>query len=295
MQINLAGLDLIKRFEGLRLEAYQDVAGIWTVGYGHIKSVKAGMKITEKEAEDLLKDDLKDAEHAVQGLIKVPVNDNEFSACCSLVFNIGRTAFGKSTTLKLLNKGDQIAAADAIELWNKSTVGGKKVVIPGLVARRAAEKGLFLTPTLASMLTGAAAPAPAKGATAPAPQAQAPAKANGATAPKGKPATPVATPVKDTGPSTRDKPTAESSRTRRDNLGGSRTIQGAVTTTAAGVATAGTGASGHLSNTPKYVQQALDYYHAHSNDILILVGVIVVVASLWIIVARIDDWIKGYR
>lgn len=291
MQINQAGLDLIKRFEGLRLQAYQDVAGIWTIGYGHTKTVKPGMKITEQEAEELLRQDLKDTEHAVQSPIKVPVNDNEFSALCSLVFNIGRGAYDKSTTLKLLNKDNRIGAADAIELWNKSTVGGKKVVIPGLVARRAAEKGLFLTPTAASLLAAATAPAPAKGATKP--EAKAPAKAGGATAPGAKAAASTAA-VKDTGPSSRDKP-IESSRTRRDNLGGSRTIQGAATTAATGAAAAGTGASEHLSNTNKYVQQALDYYNAHSNEILILIGIIIIVASLWIIFARIDDWFKGYR
>jgi len=294
MQINQTGLDLIKRFEGLRLEAYQDVAGIWTIGYGHIKTAKPGMKITEKEAEDLLRDDLKDAENAVQSPVKVPVNDNEFSALVSLVFNIGRGAFGKSTALKLLNKDDRIAAADAIELWNKSTVGGKKVVIPGLVARRAAEKGLFLTPTLASLAASAVAPAPAKGATAPAPQAKTPAKANGSTSPKGgKGTTPVAAST-DTGPSTRAKP-IESSRDRRDNLGGSRTIQGAVTTAATGAATAGTGASGKVEQTNKYVQEALTYVHTYSNEILIFVGILIVVASLWIIIARVDDWAKGYR
>jgi lysozyme len=293
MQINQVGIDLIKRFESLRLDAYQDVAGIWTIGYGHTKTAKSGMKITEKEAEDLLRDDLKDAEKGVQAPIKVDINDNEYSALVSLVFNIGRGAFAKSTALKELNKNDRIAAADAFELWTKSTVGGKKIVFPGLVARRAAEKGLFLTPTPGAVLASAAPPAPAKGPTAPTPQAKAPAKATGSTGPAGK-ATPAAATPKDTGPSTRAKP-IESSRTRRDGLGGSRTIQGAATTAATGAATAGAGAGDKLGHANEYVEKVLGYLHAHSSEVLIFTGIVIVAASLWIIAARIDDWSKGYR
>lgn len=294
MQINQAGLDLIKRFEGLRLEAYQDVAGVWTIGYGHIKSVKPGQKITAEEAEQLLRDDLKDAEHGVQSPVKVPINENEYSALVSLVFNIGRGAFAKSTAVKLLNKDDRIGAADAIELWNKSTVGGKKVVIPGLVARRAAEKGLFLSPTPGSVIASAIAPTPSKGAApAPAPtpsEKQTPAK----DAPKAAAKPAAAKPAADTGPGSRAKP-IESSRIRRDGLGGSRTVQGAVTTAATGAATAGTGASGKTPQTNHAVQQGLDYVHQHGNEILILVGILILLASLWILFARIDDWNKGYR
>lgn len=283
MQLNQAGLDLIKRFEGLRLEAYQDVAGIWTIGYGHTKTARPGMRITEKEAEQLLLDDLKDAERGVESPVKVPVNDNEYSALVSLVFNIGRGAFSKSTALKLLNKDDRVGAADAIELWNKSTVGGKKVVIPGLVSRRAAEKALFLTPTPASLAASAIEALAMK--KAPPAKAQPSAKET---------ATPPAAAPKDTGPQSRAKP-IESSRTRRENLGGSRTVQGAVTTAATGAATAGTGATAQSPEKSEYVQKALDYIHAHGNEILVLLGIVILVASLWIIIARIDDWIKGYR
>ena len=292
MQINQTGIDLIKRFEGLRLDAYQDVAGIWTIGYGHIKTAKPGMKITEQQAEALLRDDLKDAEKGVQSPVKVDLSDNEYSALVSLVFNIGRTAFGKSTAVKALNRNDRMAAADAIELWNKSSVGGKKVVIPGLVARRAAEKALFLAPSAAEVLASATAPVPAKGPTAPPAQTKVAGKVKGATAPTNKVKAVVAT--RDTGPMTRAKP-IECSRVRRDGLHQSRTIQGAVTTAATGAATVGAGAGDMVGQTNTVVHQVLTYVHAYSSELLVLGGIVVVAASLWVIAARIDDWSKGYR
>lgn len=198
MHINQEGLNLIKSFEGLRLEAYQDVAGIWTIGYGHIKNVKEGMAISEAEAEALLRDDLADAESAVSRFVKEPISENEFSALVSLVFNIGSGAFAGSTVLRKLNAGDHKGAADAILMWNRSTVGGKKVVVQGLVRRREAERSLFLkpVPTFLNREENATASAPTTGNTATRPSAAA-ASAN--TAPpetkksSGGLATPIAT------------------------------------------------------------------------------------------------------
>jgi len=180
MQINREGLELIKRFEGLRLEAYQDVAGIWTIGYGHIRTAKEGMVITEAEAEALLRGDLADAEGAVSRLVKVPVSENEYSALVSLVFNIGAGAFSGSTVLRKLNAGDHKGAADAILMWNRATVGGKKVVVQGLVRRRDAERSLFLKPVPTFLDQGSKAESEAPAATAPASR---PSANVGATAP----------------------------------------------------------------------------------------------------------------
>ncbi len=146
MRTSQNGIDLIKRFEGLELEAYQDIAGIWTIGYGHIETAKPGMRITEQEAEALLQRDLKPREQAVGRLVNVDMNQNEFDALVSFVYNVGIDAFRRSTARRRLNSGDRIGAADALTWWNKATVGGVLREVTGLTRRRAAERALFLTP-----------------------------------------------------------------------------------------------------------------------------------------------------
>lgn len=142
-----SGVELIKLFEGLELEAYQDIAGIWTIGYGHTgDDVQPGMRISERDAEELLKRDLRPREQAIEGVVKVPLNQNEFDALVSFVYNVGVGAFRKSTALKRLNRGDRVGAADALTWWNKATVGGVLREVLGLTRRRAAERALFLTP-----------------------------------------------------------------------------------------------------------------------------------------------------
>ena len=147
MKISENGVALIKQFEGLELEAYQDIAGIWTIGYGHIETAREGMRISEREAEALLRRDLKPRESAVDRLASVPLNQNEFDALVSFVYNVGIEGFRRSTARKRLNRGDRLGAADALTWWNKATVGGVLREVTGLTRRRAAERALFLTPT----------------------------------------------------------------------------------------------------------------------------------------------------
>ncbi|HXI87613.1 MAG TPA: lysozyme [Parvularculaceae bacterium] len=148
MKISEAGVDLIKRFEGKELAAYQDIAGIWTIGYGHTgPDVKPGMKISDAEADDLLRKDLKPREDAVGRLVKTPLNQNEFDALVSFIYNVGENAFKNSTARARLNKGDRTGAAEAIGWWNKATVDGVLRPVAGLTRRRAAESALFLSPT----------------------------------------------------------------------------------------------------------------------------------------------------
>ncbi|MHB0805997.1 lysozyme [Stutzerimonas nitrititolerans] len=139
MQTSQRGIDLIKSFEGLRLTAYDDGVGVQTIGYGHTKGVKPGMKITENWAEELLRDDLAEFEAAVNGLVKVRLCQHQFDALVSLVFNIGPGAFSDSTLLRLLNAGLYDDAALQFVRWNKG--GGK--VLSGLTRRRMAERKLF--------------------------------------------------------------------------------------------------------------------------------------------------------
>ena len=146
-EINAAGLDLIKRSESCELKAYQDVAGIWTIGYGHIKGVGPGMTMTQAEADQTLADDLASARHAVDATTSdVSTSDNQFAAMVSLCFNIGSANFRGSTVLRLHRAGDFVHAANAFLMWNKSHVNGELREVKGLTNRRNAEKALYLTP-----------------------------------------------------------------------------------------------------------------------------------------------------
>ena len=144
-QVSREGIELIKRFEGLELQSYQDVAGIWTVGYGHTgPEVGPGMVITEAQAEALLIEDLERFERGVSSAVDVNVTQTQFDALVSLAYNIGVGAFSRSTAVKRLNKGDFEGAAEAITWWNKATINGRKTPVTGLTRRRAAEAALFL-------------------------------------------------------------------------------------------------------------------------------------------------------
>lgn len=134
MEASQNALNLIKKFEGCRLTAYKCPAGVWTIGVGHTAGVYQGMKITQTEADKLLKNDLKIYEKHVNNL-KRNFNQNEFDALVSFTFNCG---VGSLQTLCKNRTNAQIA--DALLLYNKG--GGK--VLQGLVNRRKAERELFL-------------------------------------------------------------------------------------------------------------------------------------------------------
>lgn len=145
MPINRAGLDLIKSFESLRLTAYRDPVGIWTIGYGHTgPDVYPGLEISKIEAEQLLADDLRMSEESVRELVSVSLNDNQFAALVSFAFNVGGGALKGSTLRKKLNQKDYRGAAGEFSKWVYGTIKGKKVLLPGLVRRRAQERNLFL-------------------------------------------------------------------------------------------------------------------------------------------------------
>jgi len=144
--INDAGLNLIKSFEGCRLAAYQDVAGIWTIGYGHIRGVREGMTITEQQATQYLQEDLADTETAVDWMTSAaPTTNNQYAAMVSLCFNIGSGNFKTSSVLRFHLARDYASAADAFLLWDKSHVDGQLVEVQGLLNRRRAERRLYLT------------------------------------------------------------------------------------------------------------------------------------------------------
>lgn len=139
------GLAFIKKFEGLRLTAYQCAAGVWTIGYGHTSGVKKGQTITRAKAESYLKTDVARFEKAVNALNR-SFTQNQFDALVSFAFNCG------TNNLKTLCVNRTAAEiADALLLYNKA--GGK--VNAGLVERRKAERELFLTDsTTAATMNG---------------------------------------------------------------------------------------------------------------------------------------------
>lgn len=139
MKVSDEGIGLIKAFEGCKLGSYYDSGGVLTIGYGCTTDVAPGMKITQVQAEERLKLDLKDAEDAVNLLVVVPLSQNEFDALVSFTFNLGQGALRRSKLLKLLNTSDYIGAAREFLDANKD--GGK--VLPGLTRRRLAESQLF--------------------------------------------------------------------------------------------------------------------------------------------------------
>lgn len=152
MKTSQKGIDLIKRYEGLVTHAYLCPAGKLTIGWGHIKDVKKGDVVTEAEAEELLKQDLKLFESKLNYSLShdhVVLNQNQFDACISFIFNLGFSAFIFSTLYKKLKAGDYAGAADEFPKWVYITkyVDGEKVKIKqkGLETRRKAERELFLS------------------------------------------------------------------------------------------------------------------------------------------------------
>ncbi len=145
MKNNLAcssnGVALTKKFEGLRLAAYKDSVGVWTIGYGHTgPDVHPNLSITEEHANQLLLSDIAKAAEAVNRMVAIELTQNQFDALVDFVFNLGPNRLAKSTLLRELNAGNHAVAALQFAVW----VHAGEDVLPGLVARREAEKALFL-------------------------------------------------------------------------------------------------------------------------------------------------------
>lgn len=143
--VNAAGINIIKKNEGLRLSAYQDTTGVWTIGYGDTgPDVVPGLHITKADAEKRFADRLN--QEFVPGVLRAignaPTTDNQLAAMVSLAYNIGVGGFSKSTVAKMHKKGDTASAARAFSMWNKA--GGQ--VLEPLTRRRAEEADLYLTP-----------------------------------------------------------------------------------------------------------------------------------------------------
>jgi lysozyme len=136
--------DLTKQSEGLKLTAYLCPAGKLTIGWGHTgPDVYPGMEISEEQAQDLLDNDLKNAEATVDHAVEPSLTDGQYSALVDFAFNLGNGALLGSTLLKLVNAGDFDGAAAEFLKWDKAHVDGELVELPGLLARRQQEQALF--------------------------------------------------------------------------------------------------------------------------------------------------------
>jgi lysozyme len=144
MKTSDLGIQVITHYEGLRLKAYLCPANVLTIGYGHTgPDVTTGLIITEEQAKDLLKKDLILFEKSINDL-GLPLQQHQFDALVSLVFNIGFGNFKKSTLLKrVIDKANEKMITDAFMMWNKAKVKGVLTVLDGLTKRRLTESILF--------------------------------------------------------------------------------------------------------------------------------------------------------
>lgn len=154
-KFNDAGLKLIQHFEsclqpigGGDYRAYKDPVGIWTIGWGTIsypdgRAVRKGDVISQHEADKYLQWEIQEKSEGVRKLVKVPLNDDQFSALVSFAYNLGTGALRKSTLLRLLNAGNYSGAAGEFIKWNKGRIDGKLTELRGLTRRRMSERNLF--------------------------------------------------------------------------------------------------------------------------------------------------------
>jgi len=175
--VSAACLALIKEHEQLRLNAYLCPSNRLTIGYGHVllpkfdpalfgihastlariiddcqsrrrvtPEARSLLRLSESAVETLLMKDVSQTARFLNSVVQVPLNQNQFDALCSFVFNIGQGNYATSTLRKQLEAGDYQAAADQFPRWVYGSVNGKKSKLNGLITRRDAERALFLKP-----------------------------------------------------------------------------------------------------------------------------------------------------
>lgn len=146
MKPSQKAVDLIKQFEGFRANAYLCPANVVTIGFGSItwgngQRVKMGEVVSIATAEKLLLNDLEKRAKALEGL---KVNQNQFDALISFIYNLGIGAFRGSTLFRKVQQNpEDVTIRHEFMKWNKARVGGKLVVLRGLTRRRDAEANLY--------------------------------------------------------------------------------------------------------------------------------------------------------
>jgi lysozyme len=141
MKTSQQGIDLITRFEGFSAVTYICPAGYPTIGYGHrVREPESFTRLTKKQAALLLVDDVKPIEKFINGR-GWNLQQNEFDALVSFIYNVGVGAFKNSSVMKYINQGNKRLAATWILAYNKS----RGTTLPGLVKRREVEYYLFIS------------------------------------------------------------------------------------------------------------------------------------------------------
>lgn len=145
MEVSQKGVDLVKKWEGLKLDAYIDPVGVVTIGYGTTRingqPVRMGTKISKEQAEYLLKKDIEEHASTIFNFVTVPLNQNQYDALASFQYNLGSNILANSTLLTYINNREWKKAAEKMKEYNKG--GGQ--VLQGLVNRRNEEAALFLS------------------------------------------------------------------------------------------------------------------------------------------------------
>lgn len=144
LEISRNGLELIESFEGFRARAIRLSNGKYTIGFGHTATAREGMVVNREQAEELLRWDLGPIEDFIRQNTLTPLNQNQFDAIVSFVFNIGLEDFKNSEILRHLNRGEPVAAAIALSAWRNAHLNGQNIVVDALVRRRALEASMFL-------------------------------------------------------------------------------------------------------------------------------------------------------
>jgi lysozyme len=146
MELSAVGVTLVKRSEGYRSRVYLDISGIPTIGYGHrLQHPETFPKgIDEQQAMQILANDVREAEWAVEHLVKVPLMQGQFDALVDFVFNLGSSRLASSTLLKILNEGRYEDAVEQLLLWDHAGSGESTA----LKTRREAEAKLWQTESL---------------------------------------------------------------------------------------------------------------------------------------------------
>lgn len=144
LQVSRKGYELIQSFEGFRAKAAKLKDGGFTVGFGHKTTAREGMVVNRDQAEELLRWDIAPIEDTIRQNVFAPMNQNQFDALASFVFNIGGDEFKTSDVLKHLNQGEFISAAIELGAWRRAHINGQQIVIDALVRRRTQEAALFL-------------------------------------------------------------------------------------------------------------------------------------------------------